>query len=162
MGSSSSTAKKQKTVTTVRQIPSQNKTNNSSSNKETVRSPEKKETVNSATANQKSDVEDITNQKQAADVDSTNQNQVAFADTTNHKQVLVANSANQNKVSVSSINQKPASFTGLGEMDRWQDADLAGLLSGLSLEDDDAEIWKDTVDQLITRYDPKIQQDKGV
>lgn len=55
-------------------------------------------------------------------------------------------------------NQKSAS---VGHMDRWQEADLSELLQGLSL-DDNADVWKDTVEQLVSRYDPKIEPEKKV
>ena len=149
MGSSSSTAKKQKAVSAFKQTVTQN-TNNSSSSKEPVRNLEKKETTNQNS--------DTANHNQVTVAEPPNQN----LDTANQNQVTAADSANKNKDSISSPSQKPAVFSGLGEMDRWQDADIAGLLSGLSLEEDDGDIWKDTVDQLITRYDPKIQPDKKV
>ena len=148
MGSSSSTAKKQKAVSAFKQTVTENSTNNSTSSKEPVKTQEKKTTQNSAT----------TKHNPVTATDRTNQSLEAA----NHNQEFVADSTNQNKDSDITPNQKPAVFSGLVGMDRWQDADIAGLLSELSLQDDNADIWKDTVDQLITRYDPKIQPDKQV
>ena len=148
MGSSSSTAKKQKAVSAFKQTVTENNTNNSASSKEPVKTQEKKTSQNSNT----------TKHNPVTATDHANQSLGAA----NHNPEFVTDSTNQNKDSDITPNQNPAVFSGLSGMDRWQDADIAGLLSELSLKDDDADIWKNTVDQLITRYDPKIQPDKQV
>ena len=171
MGSSSSTNKKK---TTVIDVPNKNSSNQN--------------TRQAAINSNQQPVHKTANQKPVSTNNSTSSLQSDTTSTvssqTNNTRTVDNNSkANQEPVSLT-VNQKPVSptpsdtssskadrntgksqpvtqLTAMSSGARWQDADLANLISGLNIKDE-SENWEDVVDQLITRYDPKIIPEKKV
>ena len=174
MGSSSSTTKKKNAATNVVKTSNSQNQNNSSANQH----PD-----NSSSANQKPDHNSTANQKPNSESQSQHNstaNQHPDNNSSANQQAGHGDSANQkpdNKKSISptatdssSSSQESAQTvktqsvnksTVMGSVDRWQDADLANLIGGLSIEDVQSK-WEDLVDQLVSRYDPKVIPEKEV
>ena len=178
MGSSSSTTKKKNAATNVVKTSSSQNQNNSSANQHQD---------NSSSANQQPDHNSTANQKPGVVQNSESQGQ---HNSTANQHPDNNSSANQQAGHDDSANQKPDSkklispiatdsssssqesaqtvktqsvnkSTVMDSVDRWQDADLANLIGGLSTEDVQSK-WEDLVDQLVSRYDPKVIPEKEV